>query len=56
LICALIANVNRDPQKSKPFTPQDFMPSAKPQETKDITADQLVTQMIFSGVAVNVQG
>lgn len=25
-LMALIANVNRDPKKSKEFTPQDFMP------------------------------
>lgn len=27
LICAVLANINRDPKKSKVFTPQDFMPS-----------------------------
>lgn len=27
LICAVLANINRDPKKGKTFTPADFMPS-----------------------------
>jgi hypothetical protein len=31
LICAVIANVHRDPDR-RPFTPADFMPGAKTEE------------------------
>jgi hypothetical protein len=30
LICALIANANRDPRKGRPFKPSDFDPYANP--------------------------
>ena len=29
LVCALIANANRDPKKSRPYKPADFNPYAK---------------------------
>ncbi|MBI1375803.1 MAG: hypothetical protein GC159_24095 [Phycisphaera sp.] len=28
MICALIANIHRDPKKQRPFTPDDFNPHA----------------------------
>jgi hypothetical protein len=39
LICAILANANRDP-KSKPFTPDDFSPykQEKPKPVKDTKA------------------
>ena len=33
VICSVIANVNRDPdRRAEPFTPADFMPGAKTEE------------------------
>jgi len=29
LVCALIANANRDPKRSRPFKPSDFDPYAR---------------------------
>lgn len=29
IACALLANVNRDPKKGKPYAPVDFMPFAE---------------------------
>ena len=29
LICTIMANMWRDPKKSKPYKPQDFMPGVK---------------------------
>lgn len=39
---ALIANVNRDPKKGRPFTPDDFNPYAAERDTGTrITADNI---------------
>lgn len=36
LICSVLANINRDPQKrSQPFSPQDFMPQAEEIQTDE---------------------
>jgi hypothetical protein len=29
LICAVLANIHRDPKKSKTYQPQDFLPGRK---------------------------
>lgn len=34
ILCALIANVNRDPKRGKPSKPTDFMPFYKPAPPK----------------------
>jgi hypothetical protein len=41
LICAVLCNINRDPKKSKTFTPQDFMPSKAKPEAKQ-TPEQML--------------
>jgi len=44
IVASLIANVNRDPDKSSPFSPADFMPYSKPLQTAE---DQIgVARMI----------
>ena len=35
LICAVLANINRDPKKTKPFQPADFMPRATVEESQE---------------------
>ena len=39
LICSVIANVNRDPEKTKPFTPDDFMPKVQEEQTPEQMAE-----------------
>lgn len=34
LICAVLANIFRDPKKSQAFTPDDFMPGHKTKQTQ----------------------
>jgi len=36
LICALIANGNRDPKKGRAFKPADFDPYASKRERRDV--------------------
>jgi len=45
-IMALIANVNRDPKKHRPFTPADFDPFVKATVTR-IEADVSVLRDMF---------
>jgi len=41
LLCALIANGNRDPRKGRPFKPEDFNPyMSKPQRDDVVIVDQ----------------
>jgi hypothetical protein len=40
LICAVLANIHRDPKKSNGFTPQDFMPGKT--EKKQQTPEQMM--------------
>jgi len=41
LICALIANANRDPKKHRPFKPDDFNPHAdRPRQGDVIEVDK----------------
>ena len=42
LICAVMANMWRDPKKTKPFKPQDFMPHT---ETKRQTPEQMLANV-----------
>ncbi len=44
-ILALVANVNRDPKKSRAFKPADFNPHA--QKTVSIKADISVLKQVF---------
>lgn len=39
MICALIANANRDPKRSRPFKPADFDPFAQ-DDRRTILADK----------------
>jgi cytochrome P450 len=47
-ILCLIANVNRDPRKSRPFTPDQFNPHRAPKRRKgkSITVDQLAEDIM----------
>ena len=40
LICALIANANRDPKRSRPFKPSDFDPYARQDRRLRTVADK----------------
>ncbi len=41
MICATLANIHRDPRKTKAFSPSDFMPTrAKPKHRQ--TADEML--------------
>ncbi|MFA5693478.1 MAG: hypothetical protein WC907_07665 [Acholeplasmataceae bacterium] len=47
MVCSLIANVYRDAKrKPKPFTPEDFMPVTKQQETKKVKVAQTEGEML----------
>jgi hypothetical protein len=40
LLCALIANANRDPKRSRPFKPSDFDPYARQDRRLRTVADK----------------
>ena len=40
LLCALIANANRDPKRHRPFKPTDFDPYAKQDRRLRVAADK----------------
>jgi len=40
LICAVLANIHRDPKRSNAFKPEDFMPGKT--ESKQQTAEQMM--------------
>ncbi len=40
LVCALIANANRDPKRSRPFKPSDFDPYARQDRRLRTVADK----------------
>ena len=40
LVCALIANANRDPKRSRPFKPSDFDPYAQHDRRLRMVADK----------------
>ncbi|MBI1373636.1 MAG: hypothetical protein GC159_12980 [Phycisphaera sp.] len=41
MICALIANVHRDPKKQRPFTPDDFNPYATRKQRTGSSGDAI---------------
>lgn len=41
LICSVLTNINRDPRKSKVYTPQDFMPSRRAEKRKQSPEEML---------------
>jgi len=41
LVCAVLANINRDPKRSKVFTPQDFMPGHRHKESKAQSPEEM---------------
>ena len=40
LLCALVANANRDPKRSRPFKPSDFDPYARQDRRQRVTEDK----------------
>jgi hypothetical protein len=46
LICALIANANRDPRKGRPFKPSDFDPYANQHRRLRTVADKQSLAML----------
>jgi hypothetical protein len=52
LVCAIIANVNRDSKKKpEPFTPQDFMPQREQKPERELSPDDLLLQMRIMNAA-----
>jgi len=45
LLCALVANANRDPKRGRPFKPSDFDPYARQdrRERTDVDRESLAT-------------
>jgi len=53
LICAIIANVNRNPKKkSVPFTPSDFMPRREITEPKKQYPEQMLQRIKIMNAAL----
>jgi hypothetical protein len=42
LICAVLVNINRDPKKSKVYSPQDFMPGREHQKHVEQTPEEML--------------
>jgi len=40
LICAVLANIHRDPKRSQPFSPAEFLPGYQKKENQ--TPDQML--------------
>jgi hypothetical protein len=40
LVCALIANANRDPKRTRPFKPSDFDPYARQDRRERVMVDK----------------
>lgn len=40
ILCALLANANRDPRRGRPFKPSDFDPYARQERRRRTTADK----------------
>lgn len=55
IVASTTANCNRDPNKGKPFTPEDFMPSGhrKKEQTIEEQAELLRAFTIINGGVVN---
>jgi len=54
LICALLANINRDPKSSRTFSPQDFMPWKKEVKKQD-NSGEFMQRMIMLGAAMGAR-
>ena len=49
-VLALIANVNRDPKKSRPFSPKDFNPhAARRKKAAPLSVDRLANDIMKLG-------
>lgn len=46
-VMTLLANLNRDPKKTKPFEPSQFHPYAR-QPAQEITVDQLTREILMT--------
>lgn len=57
IISATIANVNRDPKKGPPFTPQDFMPNFEPEEepVEKIPEDEMKQKVLALAQALGAR-
>lgn len=46
LVCAVMANIHRDPKKSKVYKPEDFMPGpGKASEKKEMNDEEMLSQL-----------
>lgn len=55
LLC-LIANVNRDPKKSRPFRPEQFNPHAAPKRVRRRVSVEALTRAILRVAEVKGKG
>jgi hypothetical protein len=44
MVCAMLANIHRDPKKGKTYSPQDFMPGRK---RKRQTSKEMKTNLLM---------
>ena len=51
LICAVIANVNRNPKKHKAFQPKDFMPRRQVKSVEELTPDRMLEHLRILNIA-----
>lgn len=49
MLCSLIANINRDPKKTKPYSALDFMPWV-PEEHRKAEKNRKLVAQIFSAL------
>ncbi len=46
-IMALLANINRDPKKTPPFTPDEFNPFAQRREAEEVLPGSITDLKVF---------
>jgi hypothetical protein len=46
LLCALVANANRDPKRSRPLKPEDFDPYARQDRRERVVVDSASLAML----------
>ena len=46
-VMALVANVNRDPKKTRAFKPGDFDPTARSAKAPEMTGDLSILRRVF---------
>lgn len=56
MLCAVIANVNRNPKKQKPYTSADFMPAPPKSRKRNGPRDPLVEAELVKAAFENVFG